>query len=70
MSEGTAEYIRIIPWSSSAYACGSVGRPPVMKVLAAEGVMNRIAFEEMMAGPGLETQEAALTGYLKEGRQR
>ena len=44
--------------------------PPVMKVLAAEGVMNRIAFEEMMAGPGLETQEAALTGYLKEGRQR
>ena len=70
VAEGTAEYIRIIPWSSSAYACDSVARPPVMKAIAAEADMNRIAFEEMITSPPLEMPEAETARMLQESQQR
>ncbi len=49
VAEGTAEYVRIIPWDGrGAYNCAGIVTSAVMKKLAGEGEMNELAFEEML----------------------
>ena len=61
VSEGTAEYVRSIPWDGrGAFNCAGILTPVAMKKLAAEGEMNERAFNEMLTdtiAPPREAQE-------------
>ncbi len=70
VAEGTAEYVRIIPWSSAGYDCSAVNKPAVMKSLAAEGPLDRQAFKEILTDSIVGTLEAHTTHTLTEARAK
>ena len=61
VAEGTAEYIRIIPWDGrGVYLCSAINSPGTLKRLAAEGEMNEQAFGEMLSAGPDAPQEAQM----------
>ncbi len=61
VAEGTAEYVRSIPWDGrGGYNCAAVFTPAVMKKLAGEGSMNEQAFGEMLRADLTPPSEAQL----------